>query len=92
MLGINFTHPSGFFAQWESDWYQQSNSGYTPALQDANFWQHNVAVGYRFPRRTAELRLSVLNLFDTDYRLNPLNLHQELPRGRTLAATLRLNF
>ena len=29
---------------------------------------------------------------DTDYRLNPLNLHADLPRGRTLAVSLRLNF
>ncbi len=91
-LAANFNHPSGVFAQWESDWYHQSNSGYTPALAGDDFWQHNVAIGYRFPRRHAELRVGVLNLLDTDYRLNPLNLHAELPRGRTIVASLRLNF
>jgi len=48
--------------------------------------------GYRFRRRYAELRLGLLNMFDADYRLNPLNLYPELPRGRTLAVSLRLNF
>jgi len=33
-----------------------------------------------------------LNLFDGDYRLNPLNLHAELPRARTFVASLRLSF
>ena len=91
-LALNFNHPSGVFAQWESSWYHQDNFGYTPALPDADFWQHNLMVGYRFPRRHAELRAGVVNLLDTDYRLNPLNLHAELPRTRMFVGSLRLNF
>ena len=91
-LTANFHHRCGAFAQWESAWRHQNNSGYTPALAGDDFWQHNLMVGYRFPRRQAEIRLGVLNLFDTDYRLNPLNPHAELPRGRTFTASLRLNF
>ncbi len=87
-LSLNFHHRSGVFAQWESDWYHQNNSAYP----DEDFWQHNLMVGYRLPRRYAEVRFGLLNLFDTDYRLNPLNLHAALPRGRTLAISLRLNF
>jgi len=87
-LTLNFHHRSGVFAQWESDWYQQNNSAYP----DENFWQHNLMVGYRLPRRYAEVRLGLLNIFDTDYRLNPLNLHAVLPQARTLAVSLRLNF
>jgi hypothetical protein len=87
-LTANFHHRSGVFAQWESAWYRQSNA----ALPGDDFWQHNLAAGYRFPRRHAEIRLGLLNLFDTDYRLNPLNLHADLPRGRTFVASLRLNF
>jgi len=87
-LTANFYHRSGFFAQWESAWYQQNNSD----LPDENFWQHNFAVGYRFTRRRAEVRVGLLNIFDTDYRLNPLNLHAELPRGRMLTTSLRMNF
>ena len=91
-LTANFHHRCGAFAQWESAWNHQDNSGYAPALAGDDFWQHNLMVGYRFPRRQAEIRLGVLNLFDTDYRLNPLNTHAEFPRGRVFTASLRLNF
>jgi tetratricopeptide (TPR) repeat protein len=91
-LQLNFNHPCGVFAQWDSSWYQQDNSGYTPSLAGADFWQHNVMIGYRFAHRHAEIRAAILNLTDTDYRLNPLNLYGDLPRGRTFAFSLRLNF
>jgi hypothetical protein len=98
-LGATFAHPSGVFSQWESAWYRQSNSGYNSALArgngviaDSSFWQHHAAIGYRFPRRHAEVRLGIFNIFDHDYRLNPLNLHPDLWRGRTLTVSLRLNF
>jgi tetratricopeptide (TPR) repeat protein len=91
-LAANFNHPCGLFAQWESDWYLQCNSGYQPPLADADFWQHNIFVGYRLPRRYAELRLGLLNILNQDYRLNPLNLYAELPRQRTFTVSLRLNF
>jgi outer membrane receptor protein involved in Fe transport len=91
-LAANFHHPTGIFAQWESVWYQQSNHGYSDGRPGEDFWQHNVFLGYRFPRRTAEVRLGVLNLWGTDYRLSPLNLYSALPRERTFTASLRLNF
>jgi hypothetical protein len=34
----------------------------------------------------------VLNLTDTDYRLNPLTPYVELPRERVFTAWLRLSF
>ena len=61
------------------------------ALSD-DFWQVNAFVGYRFPRRRAEIRLGLLNIADQDYRLNPLNLTAELPRERTLLASFRFSF
>ncbi|MBI3867072.1 MAG: FecR domain-containing protein [Verrucomicrobia bacterium] len=91
-FALNLHLPSGFFTQWESAWHHQENLGYTPSLPSDDFWQHNLMLGYRFARRRAEIRLGLLNLFDTDYRLNPLNLTAELPRGRTFEAMLRVNF
>ena len=91
-FALNFNHPCGLFAQWESSWYHQNNFGYAPALAAEDLWQHNLTVGWRFARRHAEIRAGILNLTDEDYRLNPLNLHAELPRGRTFVASLRLNF
>jgi hypothetical protein len=87
-LSANFNHPSGIFAQWQSAWYRQSNA----SLPGDDFWQHDIYLGYRFPRRHAELRFGLLNLFDKDYRLNPLNLHSDLARARTFTTSLRVNF
>lgn len=87
-----WNHPSGWFAQWQSAWWHQNSDGYTPALVGDDFWQHDVFIGYRFPRRLAEIRLGLLNLTDQDYRLNPLNLHADLPRSRTVSVSLKLNF
>jgi hypothetical protein len=91
-LFVAFNHPSGFFAEWSSDWFHQDNHGYSPALASGDFWRHNIFAGYVFPHRRAELRLGVLNLTGQDYRLNPLNFQSELPRGRTFTASLRINF
>jgi Flp pilus assembly protein TadD len=91
-LTANFHHRCGAFAQWESAWSRQGNAGDPTVAASADFWQHNFVAGYRFPRRAAEIRLGLLNIFDADYRLNPLNIHAELPRGRTLTVSLRLNF
>jgi Flp pilus assembly protein TadD len=91
-LSVLYNHPSGFYAQWHTDFFHQDNFGYNPSLPSESFWQHNLFLGYRFPYRRAEVRLGLLNLTDQDYHLNPLNLQNELPRGRTFTASLRLNF
>jgi len=87
-----YNHPCGFFAQPEAHWYGQNNSGYNPGEPGADFWQFNAFIGYRSPRRKAEVSLGLLNITDQNYNLNPLNLYNELPRSRTLALSLRLNF
>lgn len=89
---LRFNHECGFFSEFTAIWNQQSNRGYTPALPGDDFWLFNVYAGYRFLQRRAEVRLGVLNLGDQDYRLNPLNLHDEYLRERTFYASLRLNF
>ncbi|MGA2786607.1 MAG: hypothetical protein ABSF60_03690, partial [Verrucomicrobiota bacterium] len=91
-LVMVYNHPCGFYAQPEAHWYSQDNSGYDPAEPGQDFWQLNAFVGYRFLHRKAEVALGVLNLTDQNYKLNPLNLYDELPRSRTLALSLRVNF
>ena len=93
-LGLSaiYNHPCGFFAQGEAQWYHQNNSGYTPSEPGDDFWQLNAFAGYRFLHRKAEITLALLNLTDQDYKLNPLNLYNDLPRSRTLALRLRLSF
>jgi len=90
-LSLNYQHSSGGFAQWESTWYHQDNSGYTPSRPGDDFWQHHVWLGWRFPRRLLELRVGLLNITAQDYRLNPLNSYLALPRERTAVVSLRLN-
>jgi tetratricopeptide (TPR) repeat protein len=85
-------HPSGIFGQIEGLWTEQSNRGDSRSLPGDSFWHLNAFVGYRFPRRQAELRVGVLNITDKDYRLNPLNLTPDLPRDRTLLVSLRFHY
>lgn len=91
LFGI-FNHPCGVFAEGEADWYSQHNIGYAGTEPGDAFWQFNALAGYRFPRRCAEISLAVLNITDRNYRLNPLNLYNELPRSRTLMVEFKLNF
>ncbi len=87
-----FQHQSGFFAQFDTVWSQQSNRGYSPDRPGDDFWQYNVWAGYRFLQRRAELRFGLLNIGDRDYKLNPLTLYNELPRERTFVVSLKLDF
>lgn len=87
-----YNHPGGFFARADALWSRQDNQGYSPAAPGDDFWQFNLYAGYRFYHRQAELRLGLLNIADQDYRLNPLNLYNELPRSRMLSVMFRFNF
>jgi tetratricopeptide (TPR) repeat protein len=91
-LAMVYNHPCGFFGEGEALWYGQSNSGYNPGEPAADFWQLNALVGYRFLQRKAQVTLGLLNITDQNYNLNPLNLYNEMPRSRTLALRLQVNF
>jgi len=90
-LLVVYNHPCGFYAQPEAHWYAQNNIDDSGQPGDT-FWQLNAFAGYRFLHRKAEMTLGLLNITDQNYNLNPLNLYNELPRSRTLALSLRLNF
>ncbi len=66
------------------------NTNQSAPLSD--FWQFNVLAGYRFHRNQNEISLGVLNLTDVNYRLNPLNPYEELPRGRTFVVRCKFTF
>jgi outer membrane receptor protein involved in Fe transport len=87
-----YQHRGGFFTQFDTIWSEQSNDGYTPSLPGEELWQFNASVGYRFLQRRAEVRVGLLNITDEDYRLNPLTVYREMPRERTLAVSLKLQF
>lgn len=90
-LWVRLNHESGVFAGWDSTWRAQWRSG-LGGRGEEDFWQHDLHVGYRWPRRHAEIRVGIQNLADTDYRLDPLNLMVEPARGRLMYGSLRLNF
>jgi len=92
VLQAIWNHPSGFFSKCDVWWTQQDSDGYVPELESDSFWQVNVLAGYRWARRRAEVALGILNLADIDYRLNPLNGYNELPRDRTFIVQVRLSF
>ncbi len=87
-----YNHPCGFYSKVEAVWYAQSNDNYAVDLPGDDFVQFNAFVGYRLPRRVAEFQLGLLNIGDRNYQLNPLNLYSELPRERTLVASVKFNF
>ena len=87
-----YNHRSGFFARIEGYWARQSNVGYAPDIPGDDIFQANAYVGYRFRRNLGDVTLGFLNMTDQDYKLNPLNYYNELPRERTLVARVRLNF
>lgn len=91
-LFLMLNHPGGFFTRFETLWYHQENSGYATPLPGDDFFQHNFLVGYRLHRQRGELSFGVLNLAGTDYRLNPLNAYEELPRERVFLVRLKMNF
>ena len=91
-LMITFNHHSGFFSQLEADWYSQSNHGFVPSHPGDDFWQLNLFAGYRFLHRRAEIGIGLVNLTDTDNRLDPLTSYTELRRGRTFTARFQFSF
>jgi Flp pilus assembly protein TadD len=91
-LSAVYNHASGLFGGASALWNRQSNQGYSIDRPGDDFWQFNVEAGWRFLRRRLEARVALLNVTDQDYRLNPLNLTSELPRGREVVFTVQFNF
>jgi tetratricopeptide (TPR) repeat protein len=87
-----YNHPSGWFGRLEGYWARQSNVGYAPDEPGDEIFQLNAYAGYRFRRNYGDITLGFLDINDQDYKLNPLNYYNELPRERTFVARVRLNF
>jgi hypothetical protein len=87
-----FNAPCGFYTRAEMVWYAQSNAGYAVNLPGDDFAQANLFFGYRLPRRHADFQVGVLDINDRNYKLNPLNLYNELPRERTFVAEVKFSF
>lgn len=91
-LHANWNHPCGLFSIFSADWASQDNFGFTPSEPGDDFWQCNVYAGYRMFHRRVEFTVGLLNIFDQNYKLEPLNLYNDTARSRTFLARLRLSF
>ena len=91
-LSALYRHQNGLFVQVDGTWFSQQSRQRGPDFAGDDFWQLNLKTGYRFPNQRAELTLGVLNVLGTDYSLDPLNAHSDLPRSRTFYFRLLLNF
>ncbi len=89
---VVFNHPCGFFARADASWYSQHNAGYATPRPGDDFTQVNLLTGWRFLKLRGEFTFGVLNVGGGDYRLNPLNIYNDLPRERVWLTRLRLNF
>jgi hypothetical protein len=91
-LHANWNHPSGLFSVLEGNWYHQSNRGIDLPQPTDDFCQFNAYAGWRFWHRRAEVTVGLLNIFDQNYSLEPLNLYNEMARSRTFLARLLVTF
>jgi len=91
-LHANWNNASGLFSLLEGNWYHQSNSGFNPAEPGDDFWQFNAYAGYRMLQRRVEFTVGLLNIFEQNYQLEPLNLYNDMARSRTFLARLRFSF
>ena len=64
----------------------------TAGRQGDDFWQFSAQVGYRFARNRCEVSAGILNLTDTNYRLDPINYLDTLPRSRTAVLRCKITF
>jgi hypothetical protein len=70
-LSARYFHPRGFFAGITATYVDQKveadSSTYIYETGDSSFTLVDLAVGYRFPKRSGILSLSVHNLFDKEF-------------------------
>jgi hypothetical protein len=57
-----------------------------------DFWQLNLIGGYRFYKNQCELSCGILNIGGRDYRLEPLDPYNEIPRQRTFIVHCKFTF
>ena len=97
VLAANWNSPTGLFARAEANWYRQKVDGAnfqggTAGRRDSDFWQFNALIGYRFARNRCEVSVGVLNLMNTDYKLDAITYYDTLPRERTAVLRCKLTF
>ena len=78
-LGVNFFHPSGFFAGLKATYYDQKGDFErfaTAAFESGedDFWLVDAAIGYRLPKRYGFITIGATNLFDKEFEYFEVDL------------------
>jgi hypothetical protein len=97
-LGVRYTHPSGWLADFAVTGYRQSGDFVVtttgePRHTSDNFWLSDARLAYRLPRRLGLLSVGVRNLFDTRVRFQDTDAQNpELYPERLLYGSVSLMF
>ena len=92
-LHANWNAPTGWFGRAEATWYDQEAVGNTVgSTTEDRFTQFHLQFGRRFRQNRHEFSVGVMNLGDTDHRLNPLTYTRALARARTCFMRCRVGF
>jgi tetratricopeptide (TPR) repeat protein len=81
IFGINFFHPSGFYAQLRPKYISQDGEfedfdpdapfdmdPFDTINDEDDFWIVDASIGYRLPKRYGKISLEAKNLFDKNFR------------------------
>jgi tetratricopeptide (TPR) repeat protein len=66
-LGINYYWPSGLFLQAEGIYINQEITRNKDEFDREDFWNLDVVIGYRFPKRYGKVELIAKNLLDEEF-------------------------
>lgn len=95
-LGLNYFQSRGWFAGLGATWRYQELKNFDPADAVENgtrdFWIFDATLGCQFPKRTGYMALSFNNLFDRDFRYQPVGIDQRFIPQFSLGLRLSLNY
>jgi hypothetical protein len=96
-LGVNYFDPSGWFAGVGATWRHQTLEDFEPASDGIlngrrDFWIMDATVGYQFPKRFGYVAFSFNNLFDRDFRYQPVGIDQRFLPEFSANMRLFINF
>jgi outer membrane receptor protein involved in Fe transport len=68
-FGINYHWPSGFYLLTDGEYIDQKLIWPNESIQ-SNFWNVDLSIRYRFPKRYGRVELMIKNLFDETIEIN----------------------
>ena len=87
-----YQNPNGWFATTDLQYWYQENNSIESEIDNESAPNLNLSIGYRLQKQKGEVRISILNLTDEEYELNPLNNYRLPPQERTFVIETRFSF